>query len=106
LTDPDVDDTDSRLMKELRVKDEKLTKEMYGAVSDPISMLNVLLKKLQLYNETEVILKDTRNKLIVGFMKVAVENRMMITQIKRDMDEQVVQIIKRIDQLEKEKNTK
>lgn len=74
---------------------------MYGTVSDPISMLNVLLKKLQLYNETEVILKDTRNKLIVGFMKVAVENRMMITQMKRDMDEQVVQIIKRIDQFGK-----
>jgi hypothetical protein len=33
-------------------------------------------------------------------MKVAVENRMMITQIKRDMDEQLVQIIKRLDNLE------
>jgi sugar-specific transcriptional regulator TrmB len=33
-------------------------------------------------------------------MKVAVENRMMITQIKRDMDEQTSEIIKRIDKLE------
>jgi hypothetical protein len=33
-------------------------------------------------------------------MKVAVENRMLITQIKRDMDEQTAQIIKRLDNLE------
>jgi hypothetical protein len=33
-------------MKELRVKDEKLSKEMYDAVLDPKEMLNVLLKKL------------------------------------------------------------
>jgi hypothetical protein len=84
-------------MRELRIKDEKLTKEMYDAVLNPTDMLNVLLKKLQLYNETEVTLKDNRNKLIVGFMKVAVENRMMITQIKRDMDEQISEIIKRLD---------
>jgi hypothetical protein len=94
------DDDDNTLMRELRVKDEKLTKEMYDAVLNPTDMLNVLLKKLQLYNETEVTLKDIRNKFIVGFMKVAVENRMMITQIKRDMDEQTSEIIKRIHKLE------
>lgn len=33
-------------------------------------------------------------------MKVAVENRMLITQTKREMDEQTVQIIKRLDNLE------
>jgi sugar-specific transcriptional regulator TrmB len=33
-------------------------------------------------------------------MKVAVENRMLITQIKRDMDEQTTQIIKRLENLE------
>jgi hypothetical protein len=60
------------LMRELRIKDEKLTKEMYDAVLDPTDMLNVLLKKLQLYNETEVTLKDIRNKLIVDFMKVVI----------------------------------
>jgi hypothetical protein len=100
MTSSEGDDDDNSLMRELRIKDEKLTKEMYDAVLNPTDMLNVLLKKLQLYNETEVTLKDIRNKLIVGFMKVAVENRMMITQIKRDMDEQLVQIIKRLDNLE------
>lgn len=87
-------------MKELRAKDEKLSKDMYDAVLDPKEMLSVLLKKLQLYNETEPVLKQPNNKLIVGFMKVAVENRMLITQIKRDMDEQTAQIIKRLDNLE------
>jgi hypothetical protein len=100
MTNSEGDDDDNSLMRELRIKDEKLTKEMYDAVLNPTDMLNVLLKKLQLYNETEVTLKDIRNKLIVGFMKVAVENRMMITQIKRDMDEQTSEIIKRIDKLE------
>jgi hypothetical protein len=102
MTNPSVsndDDTDSKLMKELRIKDEKLSKEMYDAVLDPKEMLNVLLKKLQLYNETEPVLKQPNNKLIVGFMKIAIENRMLITQIKRDMDEQTAQIIKRIDKL-------
>jgi hypothetical protein len=94
------DDEDNKLMRELRIKDEKLTKEMYDAVLNPTDMLNVLLKKLQLYNETEVTLKNIKNKLIVGFMKVAVKNRMMITQIKRDMDEQTRETIKRIDKLE------
>jgi hypothetical protein len=100
MTNSEGDDDDNSLMRQLRIKDEKLTKEMYDAVLNPTDMLNVLLKKLQLYNETEVTLKDNRNKLIVGFMKVAVENRMMITQIKRDMDEQISEIIKRIDRLE------
>jgi hypothetical protein len=56
------------LMNELRLKDEKLTKEMFDVVLDPNKMLNVLTKKLQLYNETEVALKESRNKLIVGFI--------------------------------------
>jgi hypothetical protein len=93
------DDHDNRLMNELRIRDEKLTKDMYESLLDPDDMLNVLIKKLQLYNEIEVSLNESRNKLIVAFMKIAVENRMMITQIKRDMDEQVAQIIKRIDAL-------
>jgi hypothetical protein len=100
MTNSEGDDDDNTLMRALRIKDEKLTKEMYDAVLNPTDMLNVLLKKLQLYNETEVTLKDIRNELIVRFMKVAVENRMMITQIKRDMDEQLVQIIKRLHNLE------
>jgi hypothetical protein len=48
----------------------------------------------------ESSLNDSRNNLIVGFMKVAVENRMLITPIKRDMDEQFAQINKRTDRLE------
>jgi hypothetical protein len=94
------DDHDNRLMNELRIKDEQLTKKMYESLLDSDDMLNVLIKKLQLYNEIEVSLIESRNKLIVAFMKIAVENRMMITQIKRDMDKQVAQIIKRIDVLE------
>jgi hypothetical protein len=43
---------------------------------------------------------DPRNKLIVGFMKVAIENRMMITQIKNDLDRQVEELVKRIEKLE------
>jgi hypothetical protein len=99
MTNSDGDDDDNMLMRELRIKDEKLSKEMYDAVLDPKEMLNVLLKKLQLYNETELVLKQPNNKLIVDFMKVAVENRMLIMQIKRDIDEQTEQIIKRLDNL-------
>lgn len=95
------DDHDNRLMNELRIKDEQLTKKMYESLFDPDDMLNVLIKKLQQYNEIEVPLNESRNKLIVGFMKVTVENRMMITQIKRDMDDQVAQITKCIDALHK-----
>jgi ATP-dependent Zn protease len=100
----DRNDPDSILMK-----DEKLTKEMYDAHLNPTDMLNVMLKKLQLYNEIEPVLKQSNNKLIVGFMKVAVENRMLITQIKRDMDEQTAQIINRLanlEQKEKERQEK
>jgi hypothetical protein len=93
-------DTDTILMNELRINDEKLTKEMFDVVLDLNKILNVLTKKLQLYNETEAGLKESRNKLIVGFMKVAVENRMMITQIKRDLDLQVGDLTRRIEKLE------
>jgi hypothetical protein len=103
LTDP-VDDRYNKLMIELRIKDEELTKEMYESLLDPDDMLNVLLKKLQLYNEVEASLNEPRNKLIVGFMKIAVENRMMITQIKRDMDEQLSQVNKRIDSLKEKED--
>jgi hypothetical protein len=98
------DDHDNRLMNELRIKDEQLTKKMYESLLDPDDMLNVLIKKLQLYNEIEVSLNESRNKLIVSFMKVTVENRMIITQIKRDIDEQVAQITKRIDALKEEED--
>jgi hypothetical protein len=60
-----------------------------------------MFKKLQLYNETEAVMKESRNKLIPGFMKVAIENRMMITQIKNDLDLQVGNITKQVEQLEK-----
>ena len=73
---------------------------VFDAASDPKEMLNVMLKKLQLYNETEAVLKESRNKLILGFMKVAIENRMMITQIKNGLDLQVKDLTKRIEQLE------
>ena len=36
-------DDDNLLMEELRRKDEKLTAEMFDAVSEPKEMLNVLL---------------------------------------------------------------
>jgi hypothetical protein len=91
---------DSTLLNELRMKDESLTKEMYENPSDPDSVLNVLMKKLQLYNEIEFALTEPRNKILVGFMKIPVENRVLITQIKKDMDEQMAQVIKRLDALE------
>lgn len=62
-----------------------------------------MLKKLRLYNATETVLKESRNKLILGFMKVAIENRMMITQIKKDLDLQVGDLTKRVERLEGQK---
>lgn len=91
---------DSMLLNELRLKDESLTKEMYENPSDPDSVLNVLMKKLQLYNEIEFALSEARNKILVGFMKIPVENRILITEIKKGMDEQMAQVIKRLDTLE------
>jgi hypothetical protein len=91
---------DSMLLNELRIKDESLTKEMYGNPSDPDSVLNVLTKKLQLYNEIEFALTEARNKILVGFMKIPVENRILITEIKKGTDEQIEQVMKRLDTLE------
>jgi hypothetical protein len=92
---------DSTLLNELRMKDESLTKEMYESPADPDSVLNILMKKLQLYNDIEFALTEPRNKILVGFMKIPVENRILITQIKKDIDEQIAQILKRLDALER-----
>jgi hypothetical protein len=102
MTRPDINNNNDNaiLMNELRINDDKLTREMFDAVLNPIEMLNVLSKKLQLYNETEATLVDPRNKLTVGFMKVTVENRMMITQIKNDLDRQVEELVRQIEKLE------
>lgn len=100
---------DSMLLNELRLKDESLTKEMYENPSDPDIVLNVLTKKLQLYNETEFVLTEARNKILVGFMKIPVENRILITEIKKGMDEQIEAVTRRLDTLEsivKEKHNK
>ncbi len=91
----------SMLLNELRIKDESLTKEMYENPSDPDSVLNVLTKKLQLYNEIEFALSEARNKILVGFMKIPVENRILITEIKKGMDERMELVIKRLDTLER-----
>ena len=61
MTDPLANDRDDKLMNELRIKDEELTKEMHETLLDPDDMLNVLIKKLQLYNEIESSLNDPRN---------------------------------------------
>jgi hypothetical protein len=102
MTRPDINNNNDNaiLMNELRMNNDKLTREMFEAVLNPIEMLNVLSKKLQLYNETEATLVNPRNKLTVGFMKVAVENRMMITQIKNDLDRQVEELVRQIEKLE------
>jgi hypothetical protein len=91
---------DSMLLNQLRIKDESLTKEMYENPSDSDGVLNVLTKKLQLYNEIEFALTEARNKILVGFMKIPVENRILITEIRKGMDEQMAQVIKRMDALE------
>jgi SMC interacting uncharacterized protein involved in chromosome segregation len=91
---------DSMLLNELKIKDDSLTKEMYENPLDPDSVLNVLTKKLQLYNEIEFALSEARNKILVGFMKIPVENRILITEIKKGMDEQIEQVMKRLDTLE------
>ncbi len=96
MTSPD----DSMLLNELRIKDESLTKEMYENPSDPDSVLNILMKKLQLYNEIEFALSEARNKILVGFMKIPVENRILITEIKKGRDGQMAQVIKCLDTLE------
>jgi hypothetical protein len=92
---------DSMLLNELRIKDESLTKEMYENPLDPDNVLNVLTKKLQLYDEIEFALSEARNKILVGFMKIPVENRILITEIKKGMDEQMEGIIKRLETLER-----
>ena len=61
-------------------------------------------KKLQLYNETEAVLKESRNKLILEFMKTAVVNRMMITQIKNNLDLQVGDLSRLVEQLGEERS--
>jgi hypothetical protein len=68
--------------------------------SDPDSVLNVLTKKFQLYNDFEFALTEARNKILRGFMKIPVENRILITEIKKGLDEQIAQIIKRLGTLE------
>jgi hypothetical protein len=101
MTSTSASSSDSTLLNELRMKDESLTKEMYENPSDPDNVLNVLMKKLQLYNEIEFALTESRNKILVGFMKIPVENRVLITQIKKDIDEQMAQVIKRLEALER-----
>lgn len=63
-------------------------------------------KKLQLYNETEAVLKESRNKLILEFMKMVVVNRMMITQIKNNLDLQVGDLSRLVEQLGEERSKK
>jgi hypothetical protein len=44
------------------------------------------------------------NKLILSSLKAGAEDQMMITQLKKDMDEQIAQINWRIDALQKKIN--
>jgi hypothetical protein len=49
---------EARLIAELRINDDKLSKEIYEKILDPTSMLNILIKKLQMYNQIESSLND------------------------------------------------
>jgi hypothetical protein len=57
-----------------------------------------------MYNQTEASLSEPVNRLILSSLKAAVENQMMIIQIKRDMDQQFAQTNNRIDELQKKVN--
>ncbi|MGH9984246.1 MAG: hypothetical protein ACRD8W_09850 [Nitrososphaeraceae archaeon] len=48
-------DGDVKLMNELRINDEKLTKEMYDAVLNPIEMLNVLTKNFSFITKQKLL---------------------------------------------------
>jgi hypothetical protein len=95
---------EDKLMAELRNNDMKLSKEIYEKILDPTAVLNILIKKLQMYNQTEASLSEPVNRLILSSLKAAVENQMMIIQIKRDMDQQFAQTNNRIDELQKKVN--
>jgi uncharacterized membrane protein len=95
---------EARLIAELRINDDKLSKEIYEKILDPTSVLNILIKKLQMYNQIESSLNDPVNKLILSSLKTGAENQMMIIQLKRDMDEQIAQINGLIDVLQKKIN--
>jgi len=91
---------EDKFMNKLRTKDEKLNKQVYEKILDPMAVLNILVEKLQIYRQIESSLNDPRNKLILDSMKAGIENKMMIIQIKRDMDEQFSKLNDRIDQLQ------
>jgi uncharacterized membrane protein len=95
---------EARLIAELRINDDKLSKEIYEKILDPTSMLNILIKKLQIYNQIDSSLNGPVNKLIIRSLKTGAENQMMNTQLKRDMDDQIAQINGRIDVLQKKIN--
>jgi hypothetical protein len=94
---------EDKLMAELRNNDMKLSKEIYEKILDPTAVLSSI-KKLQMYNQTEASLSEPVNRLILSSLKAAVENQMMIIQIKRDMDQQFAQTNNRIDELQKKVN--
>jgi hypothetical protein len=91
---------EDKFMNKLRTKDEKLSKQMYEKILDPMAVLDILVEKLQICRQIESSLNDPRNKLILDGMKAGIENKMMIIQIKRDMDEQFSKLNDRIDQLQ------
>jgi hypothetical protein len=98
-----VKDEEDKLMAELRNNDMKLSKEIYEKILDPTAMLNILITRLQMYNQIEASLNIQVNRLILSSLKAGVENQIMIIQI-RDMDEQFAQTNNRIDELQKKAN--
>jgi hypothetical protein len=48
-------DYEEKLINELRTKDEGLSKELYEKVLDPTTVLNILIKKLQMYDQIEYL---------------------------------------------------
>jgi hypothetical protein len=57
-----------------------------------------------MYNRTEAYLNIPVNGFILSSLKAEMTNQMMITQIKRDMDQQFAQIDSRIDELQMKVN--
>ena len=89
------------LLDEIAKEELALKGEMHNASHHPDKMIEVLSKRYQIYDKYEKHMEDPE-RLFINSMKSFLLTQQMIYKTREDFDEQIADIITRIDKLEED----
>jgi hypothetical protein len=97
------EELESRFITKMLEKDSKLRQEMADSANgESIKILSILQRRFQLYEDSMPFVNSAHNKILLSDMREGVAIQMMVYKTRYDFEEQISQIVTRLDDIENE----